>query len=105
MLLLSFLAGVLTSVSPCVLPLVPILLGSALQEHPLGPLALVLGLALSFAGLGVVIASVGFALGIDAGAIRTAAAVLMACFGIVLLSNLLQERLALAGAPLMNRAN
>src|SRR5258708_11193722 len=105
MLLLSFLAGILTSVSPCVLPLVPILLGSALQEHPLGPLALVLGLALSFAGLGVVIASVGFALGIEPGAIRTVAGVLMACLGIVLRSASLQARFALAGAPLMNRAN
>jgi len=105
MLGLSFLAGALTTVSPCVLPLVPILLGSALQEHPLGPLALVLGLALSFAGLGVLLASVGFALGIDAEAVRIAAAIVMACFGVVLLSGSLQERFALAGAPLMNRAN
>jgi cytochrome c biogenesis protein CcdA len=104
-LALSFLAGALTSVSPCILPLVPILLASALQEHPAGPLALTLGLAISFAGLGVVLASVGFVLGIDAGVIRIGAALLMACFGIVLLSASLQERLALAGTPLMNRAN
>jgi cytochrome c biogenesis protein CcdA len=103
-LTLSFLAGALSSLSPCVLPLIPILVGSALQEHPAGPLALTFGLALSFAGLGVVLASVGFALGIDADVVRTGAAVVMACFGVVLLSAALQERLALAGAPLSNRA-
>jgi len=101
---LSFLAGALTSLSPCVLPLIPILLGSALQEHPAGPLTLALGLALSFAGLGVVLATVGFAIGIDADAVRTGAAVVMACFGVILLSTSLQERFARAGAPLLNRA-
>jgi cytochrome c biogenesis protein CcdA len=104
-LILSFLAGALTSVSPCVLPLIPILLGSALQEHPAGPLALTLGLALSFAGLGVILASLGFVLGIDAGAVRTVAAVVMVGFGIVLLSASLQQRFALASASLTNRGN
>jgi cytochrome c-type biogenesis protein len=104
MLALSFLAGALTSLSPCVLPLIPILVGSALQEHPAGPLALTLGLALSFAGLGVALASVGFAIGIDADVVRTGAAVLMACFGVILLSASLQERFARAGGPLINRA-
>jgi cytochrome c biogenesis protein CcdA len=104
MLALSFLAGALTSLSPCVLPLIPILVGSALQEHPAGPLALTLGLALSFAGVGVALASVGFAIGIDADAVRAGAAVVMACFGFILLSASLQERFAQAGAPLVNRA-
>jgi cytochrome c biogenesis protein CcdA len=104
MLALSFFAGALTSLSPCVLPLIPILVGSALQEHPAGPLALSLGLALSFAGLGVALASIGFAIGIDADTVRTGAAVVMACFGAILLSASLQERLARAGAPLVNRA-
>jgi cytochrome c biogenesis protein CcdA len=102
-LALSFLAGALTSLSPCVLPLIPILVGSALQEHPAGPLALTLGLALSFAGLGVALASIGFAIGIDADLVRTGAAVVMACFGVVLLSAALQERFALAGTPLSDR--
>ena len=37
---LAFLAGLLSMLSPCVLPLVPILLGSALSQHRLGPVAL-----------------------------------------------------------------
>ena len=34
---LAFLAGLLSVLSPCVLPLVPIVLGSAASEHRLGP--------------------------------------------------------------------
>jgi cytochrome c-type biogenesis protein len=105
MLALSFAAGALTSLSPCVLPLIPILLGSALQEHPAAPLALALGLAASFASLGTTLASVGFALAIDADAVRTGAAFIMACFGAILLSAWLQERFSLAAAPLANRAD
>ena len=38
--ILSFAAGALTILSPCVLPLIPIVLGSAAQHSRLGPLAL-----------------------------------------------------------------
>ncbi len=43
---LGLLAGVLSTLSPCVLPIVPILLGSATHAHPRAPLALAGGLAL-----------------------------------------------------------
>jgi thiol:disulfide interchange protein len=45
---LAFLAGALSVLSPCVLPLLPIVLGSAASEHRLAPAALAAGLALSF---------------------------------------------------------
>ena len=51
---LAFLAGVLSTLSPCVLPLLPIVLGSALSEHRAGPLALAGGLALSFVVIGLI---------------------------------------------------
>jgi cytochrome c biogenesis protein CcdA len=49
---LSALAGLVTILSPCILPILPILLGRSLRSHPFGPLALVGGLALSFAVMG-----------------------------------------------------
>src|SRR5262245_323741 len=49
---LAFLAGILSVLSPCVLPLVPIVLGTAASEHKLGPLALAIGLSLSFTVIG-----------------------------------------------------
>jgi hypothetical protein len=49
---LAFLAGALSVLSPCVLPLLPIMLGSAASEHRLAPAALAAGLSLSFVVIG-----------------------------------------------------
>lgn len=49
---LALLAGVLTVLSPCVLPILPLLLGRSLQSHLFGPLALVTGLVAGFAVTG-----------------------------------------------------
>lgn len=49
---LAWLAGLLTVLSPCILSILPILVGRALQSHRLGPVALVLGLTSSFALFG-----------------------------------------------------
>ena len=40
---LALVAGALSTLSPCVLPLVPIVLGAAASEHRLGPVALISG--------------------------------------------------------------
>lgn len=94
----GFLAGVLSSLSPCVLPLLPILITSASGEHRRGPLALAAGLALSFAVVGTLIAAVGPLWGIDQDKIRLVAAVILGIFGLVLLSATLQQRFAIATA-------
>jgi cytochrome c biogenesis protein CcdA len=93
---LSFVAGGLSTLSPCVLPLVPILLGTAVAAHRLGPFALAGGLMLSFTVVGVFIASLGASIGIDQGVFRSIAAVILASFGVILLSSQLQERFAVA---------
>ncbi len=97
---LSFVAGGLSTLSPCVLPLVPILLGTAAAAHRLGPAALAAGLALSFTAVGVFVAGAGAALGLDQALFRTLAAVLLMAFGVALLSPRLQERLAAAASGL-----
>jgi cytochrome c-type biogenesis protein len=99
-LALAFAAGLLSILSPCVLPLVPIVLGAAIVAHPLGALALAAGLALSFTVLGLLLALVGFGLGLDAGMFRVAAAAIMIALGAVLLVPAWQARLAAAGGPL-----
>ncbi len=93
---LSLLAGGLSVLSPCVLPLAPIVLASAVIAHRLGPYALAAGLALSFAAIGVLLASVGASLGIDQTLLQNVAAALLILFGIVLLSTRLQARFAIA---------
>ena len=103
-LALAFVAGVLSILSPCVLPLVPIVLGAAVSEHRFGPLALAGGLAVSFTALGLLVAVAGFALGIDASAFRNVAAFIMILLGLVLILPTLQVRLAAAGGPVSNWA-
>jgi cytochrome c-type biogenesis protein len=49
---LALLGGLLTVLSPCILPILPILVGRSLQSHLYGPLALVAGLISGFAVAG-----------------------------------------------------
>jgi cytochrome c-type biogenesis protein len=103
-LLLALLGGLLTSLSPCVIPLLPLVVGSAGSRHRLGPLALCAGLILSFSVLGVVIAVAIKAFSFDPGVIRTAGAVLLMVFGVLSLlpaSGVISRLLA----PLASRAS
>jgi len=107
---LSVVAGILSTLSPCVLPLIPILVGTALTAHRLGPLFLAFGLALSFTAVGLFLATVGVMIGLDQGIFRNVAAGLLILFGVVLLSSRLQQRFAAAtsglsgaGQPLLER--
>jgi cytochrome c-type biogenesis protein len=102
---LAFLAGLLSILSPCVLPLLPIVLGAAASEHRLGPAALAAGVAASFVIIGLFVATVGFAIGLDGDLFRTAAAVLMIGVGVILTIPSLQMRLAAAGGPISNWAD
>ncbi|MEH2137009.1 cytochrome c biogenesis CcdA family protein [Nostoc sp.] len=52
---LALLGGVLNVLSPCVLPILPVLLGRSLQSHTYGPVALVGGLIAGFALAGSLI--------------------------------------------------
>jgi cytochrome c biogenesis protein CcdA len=97
---LALIAGLLSTLSPCVLPLVPIVVGAAIGKHRLGPLALAAGLALSFVGIGLFVATIGFAAGLDQDLFRSAAAILMIAIGAALLLPRLQEQLATAAGPI-----
>lgn len=101
----SYGAGTLSTLSPCVLPLLPIVIIGAIEQHPLGPVALATGLAGSFAATGLFVAAIGLNLGIDSGVLRHAVAVLMIVFGVVLLVPALQMALTSAAAPLTAGGN
>ncbi len=97
---LGFLAGAVSILSPCVLPIAPLVVGSALAAHRFGVAALAFGLALSFTAVGLFVATVGFAIGLDAEWFRTVASVLLIGFGIVMVSVPLQHRFAAAATSL-----
>lgn len=97
---LAFLAGLLSALSPCVLPLLPLVLGSAAAEHRWSPALLALGVALSFVAIGLFVATLGFSIGLDGGVFRLGAAAVMSALGVILLFPSLQARVAAAGGPL-----
>ncbi|MGF9692747.1 cytochrome c biogenesis CcdA family protein [Rhizobium sp. 0TCS1.26] len=101
---LAALAGLLSILSPCVLPLLPIVLTSAASKHRYGQLALALGLAGSFVAIGMFVATIGFGLGFDLAFFRSFAALMMIAFGLVLMAPSMQTRLAAAAGPVGNWA-
>ncbi|MBU3621993.1 cytochrome c biogenesis CcdA family protein [Polynucleobacter sp. CS-Odin-A6] len=102
---IALLAGALSTLSPCVLPLLPIIIGSSVAEHKAGPFVLAAGMALSFAMIGTMLASVGVSIGLNQNSFRFVAAIVMMLIGIVLISKNLQERFAVASSGISNAGN
>lgn len=102
---LGLLAGALSTLSPCVLPLVPVLLAAAASAHRWGALALGAGLALSFTLIGIFLATLGASLGLDPETFRIIGAVILATFGLVLLAPRLQDLFARMTSALSNSGN
>ena len=103
-LVLSFGAGLLSALAPCVLPLLPIVVASALQAHVHGPLALAAGHVLSSAATGVFFAAFAFTTPVDRDVARAIAAGLMGAAGIVLLVPPLQTAVARLATPMASAA-
>ena len=61
---LAFTAGVLSVLSPCVLPILPIVLGAAITDRKAGLVALAAGLSISFVAVGMFVATIGYSLGL-----------------------------------------
>ena len=104
-LAVAFVAGVLTILSPCVLPLVPIVLGGAQSEGRWGPVALGLGLATSFTVVGLFVATIGFSIGLDGDVFRRIGGALLVGIGVILLVPAAQVRLAALGGPIATWAD
>ncbi len=92
----GFMAGILSILSPCVLPLLPMVLGPAAAAGRFGMAGLAAGLATSFVAVGLFVATIGFSIGLDGAFFRVVAAIMLAGLGVVLLSGSLQNRFAMA---------
>lgn len=97
---LAFLAGILSILSPCVLPLVPVVMAGAAAEHRAAPLALAAAVAISFTVIGIFVATIGFSSGLDITLFRNVSAVLLILVGAVLVLPHLQAKFATATGPL-----
>jgi len=102
---LAALAGLLTMLNPCVLPVLPMIAGAAAQRSPLGLLGLGLGLVVAFVGLSLAIISSGGLLGLDERQWRVFAALLMVLFGVALWSARAQSAFAALTARVSRSAH
>jgi len=84
-LALTFGAGLASVASPCVLPVVPLIVTGTADEHRWRPALVVAGLASSFVAMGVVTSLFGGAIGPALPALEKAVGVMVIAFGLLLL--------------------
>jgi cytochrome c biogenesis protein CcdA/thiol-disulfide isomerase/thioredoxin len=91
--LLAFFGGMLTIVSPCILPVLPFVFANAGRSFVRGALPLLAGMALTFAGVAT-LAAVGGSWAVRANeAGRWVALVLLALFGLALIFPTISDRM------------
>ena len=101
----AYLAGTLTLINPCVLPLLPIVLATAFQNSRLGPLTLAVGMTVSFTAMGTGVTAFGHLVGVDSELINRLAAFVMLGFGLVLVVPKAQHFLSILTSPFASSAN
>jgi cytochrome c biogenesis protein CcdA len=104
-LFLSYIAGALTTLNPCVLPMVPFVIATAFREGRLGPLALIGGMSVTFTVLGTLVASIGPAIGLSTDIIRIVGAAIMIALGAAMLLPATQAMFATGLGPVADRAS
>jgi cytochrome c biogenesis protein CcdA len=104
-ILLSYLAGILTLFNPCVLPILPIVLATALQASPLGPAVLAVGMSISFVAVGMSAITLGHVLGLCSQSIAQFGSFLMIVFGLIILFPFLSTKFSMLIAGAANRAD
>jgi cytochrome c biogenesis protein CcdA/thiol-disulfide isomerase/thioredoxin len=92
LVLFALLAGAGTALSPCVLPVLPAVLGAGMTGGRRRPLGVVCGLAASFTFATVALVYVIAALGLPDDFVRTVAIVTLLVFGLLLLMRPLADR-------------
>jgi cytochrome c-type biogenesis protein len=81
----AFVAGLLSVASPCVLPVIPIVVTGGGKDHKLRPLLVVLGLSFSFVLMGVISSLFGSVITSKMRYVEWVAGVLIAVFGVLML--------------------
>ena len=94
----AYFAGLLTLINPCVLPVLPIVLVSALNAHRAGPLALAAGMSVSFVVFGVLVTAFGASVGLTQDRLAQIGAVMMMAFGLILVVPMFAQRFEMATA-------
>ncbi len=84
---LVFGAGVASVLSPCVLPVVPIVVAGSADDHRMRPVFVVSGLAITFMAMGVVSSLFGSVFAGKTVVVEKTAAIIIALMGLLLMFN------------------
>ena len=84
----AFFAGLVSVLSPCILPVIPAVFAYSTEKGKFRPLAIVLGLSISFTSMGIIIAIFGAKLTPYLGYLNIFAEILLITMGIALLFDL-----------------
>lgn len=104
--LLAFGAGVLTIAAPCVLPMLPVIVGSSIgRKEPWRPVAIALGFSLAFATVALLFSAFQHVLGISHEALRGFASAMLLLFGALMVWPRPFQALALHLGPAVNRVS
>lgn len=105
-ILFAFLAGILTIAAPCILPMLPIILGASVgQKSKVRPLFIVLGFIVSFAAASLVLSALVTHLGLSQNFIRNIAIVLLVIFAFFMIFPKPFELLTVRLSGLINKAS
>ena len=98
----AFLSGVVTILSPCILPVLPIVLSGSIGGKS-KPLGVVTGFVISFSLFTLLLSTLVQALNVPPDALRVVAIVVILTFGAVLVIPKLQQRFELLASKVANR--
>jgi cytochrome c biogenesis protein CcdA/thiol-disulfide isomerase/thioredoxin len=105
-ILFAFLAGILTIAAPCILPMLPIILGASVgQESRLRPLFIVSGFVISFAAASLILSALIIHLGLSQNFIRDIAIILLLLFSFFMIWPLPFELLTAKLSGFINKAS
>ena len=104
LLAFAFIAGIVTILSPCVLPVLPIILSSSAASGKRRPLGVVVGFILSFTFFTLFLSTIVAALGVPAESLRFLSIVILVLFGLTLIIPQAQMIIERAFTALSSRA-
>jgi cytochrome c-type biogenesis protein len=84
---LVFVAGLASVLSPCVLPVVPIVVTGGSDDHRFRPVLIVAGISVTFVAMGVATALFSSVIGAPMHYVEKVAGILIALFGLLLILN------------------
>ena len=99
---LAFVEGLALIASPCILPVLPLVLSASVEGGRKRPFGIIAGFVLSFTLFALASRRIVEALGIDLGIIKTVSLVLLFLFGLILLSSKLSEKFSAMTSRLAN---